>query len=125
MKAKQLYSTRDKAWGILMIFALLWLTISLPFVMEAKEKLSQQTLLSIPLHDMPVENCEDTANPLSNSVEEKAPGNASILEEYIHHTHEMLHADNPGLSHIDKHSSDLYCAFHGELLSPPPESLLS
>ena len=125
MKANQLYSTREKAWGILMIFALLWLTISLPFVMEAKENLAIQSLISIPLNDMPVENCEDTTNPLSNSVEEKAPGNASILEEYLHHTHVLLHAYNPELSHIDKHSSDLYCAFHGELLSPPPESLLS
>ena len=124
MKATEIYSTGQKSWGILMILALLWLTVSLPFVMDAREKLAKQYATSIPLDDKPVENTEES-NPLSNSVEEKAAGNSSILEEYLHHAHEGLTPDNPQLSHIDKHSCDLYLAFHGELLSPPPESVLS
>lgn len=107
-----------------MIFALLWLTVSLPFIMDAREKMANQYATAVPPDDNPVENSEES-NPLSNSVEEKAPGNSSILEEYLHHAHEGLRPDNPQLSHIDKHSCDLYLAFHGELLSPPPESLLS
>ena len=107
-----------------MILALLWLTVSLPFITDAREKSAKQFAIAVSLDDNPVENAEES-NPLSNSVEEKAPGNSSILEEYLHHSHEGLTPENPELSHIDKHSCDLYLAFHGELLSPPPESLLS
>lgn len=105
-----------------MFLALLWLTVSLPFVYDAQQKLAKISSMAAPVNDNPVENSED-ANPLSSSVEEKVPSNASILEEYIHHSDEAFISDNSRLSHIDKHSTDLYLAFHGELLSPPPELL--
>ena len=124
MKASEIYSTKEKFWGVLMILALLWLTICLPIVNDAREQIAKQTASTVPLDDNPVENCEDS-NPLSNSVEEKSSGNSSILEEYLHHALEDLAPDDPELSHIDLHSYDTYIAFHGELLSPPPESLLS
>jgi hypothetical protein len=123
MKASEIYTTKEKSWGILMILALLWLTVSLPIVNDAREQLAKQSLTTIPLDDSPIESCEDT-NPLSNSVEEKS-GSSSILEEYLHHAHEGLTPGSPYLSHIDPNSYDVYIAFHGELLSPPPESLLS
>ena len=123
MKASAIYTTKEKFWGIFMILALLWLTISLPIVDKAREQMAKQYSSStLPAEDNPVENNED--NPLSNSLEEKS-GNASILEEYLHHSHEAFSPANPYLSHIDPNSYDLYIAFHGELLSPPPESLLS
>ena len=123
MKASQIYTTKEKSWGILMILALLWLTVSLPIVNHAREQLAKQSLITIPLNDSPVESCED--NPLSNSVEEKSSASSSILEEYLHHAHEGFIPDNPYLSHIDPNSYDEYIAFHGKLLPPPPESLLS
>ena len=108
-----------------MILALLWLTVSLPFVYNAQQLLSGQTsITAISLEDNPVEGSED-ANPLAGSVEEKAPAGASVLEEYLHHHDEAFSVENPQLSHLDNRSYDLYLAFHGELLSPPPESLLS
>lgn len=124
MRASEIYTIRQKVWGILMFLTLLWLTVSLPFVYDAQQKLAKISTMATPVNDNPVENGED-ANPLSSSVEEKVPSNTSILEEYLHHDDESFFSQNPGLSHIDKHSSDLYLAFHGELLSPPPESLLS
>jgi hypothetical protein len=107
-----------------MFLALLWLTVSLPYVYNAQQLIAKQTTVAIPLNDYPAENSEDS-NPLTNSVEEKAPCNSSILEEYLHHHNEMIGIENPKLSHIDSRSDDLYVTFHGELLSPPPESLLS
>jgi len=123
MKRSAIYTAKEKFWGIFMILALLWLTVSLPVVDNARDQLAGQTSsATVPTDDNPVEESED--NPLSNSVEEKC-GNTSLLEEYIHHSHEPLASCNLQLSHIDSNSYDLYIAFHGELLSPPPESLLS
>ncbi len=124
MRVSELYTIRQKAWGVLMFLTLLWLTVSLPFVYDAQQKLAKISMMATPVDDNPVENSED-ANPLSSSVEEKVPSNTSILEEYLHQDDESFFSQNPGLSHIDKHSSDLYLAFHGELLSPPPELLLA
>lgn len=109
-----------------MFLALLWLTISLPFVYDAQQLIAKQSAITtvITLDDNPVE-CSEDANPLSSSVEEKAGSNSSILEEYLHHDDEGVSSEDPQLSHIDNRSYDLYLAFHGELLSPPPESLLS
>lgn len=112
-------------WGFLMVLALLWLTVSLPFVNDARQLLSgEKSLVVASLEDNPVEGSEE-ANPIAGSVEEKAPSNASVLEEYLHHYDEAFSMDNPQLSHLDNRSYDLYIAFHGELLSPPPEALLS
>lgn len=107
-----------------MILALLWLTVCLPIVNDARQQFARQWATEVPLDNNEVENCEES-NPLSNSVEEKASGNSSILEEYLHHALEGFAPADPQLSHIDPHSYDTYIAFHGELLSPPPESLPS
>ena len=124
MKAPVFYTIFQKACSVVMILALLWLTVSLPYVTDARALIAEQTSTAIPAVEQPVENTEE-ANSLANSVEEKVPSNSSVLEEYLHHHNEELTPDNPRLSHIDKHSSDLYAAFHGELLSPPPESFLA
>src|SRR6186997_3422124 len=87
MKASEIYSAKEKLWGMLMILALLWLTVSLPFVNDAREKLAKQTSLAIPLDDTPSENSEES-NPLTNSIEEKSSANSSILEEFLHHSHD-------------------------------------
>ncbi|MBL7700149.1 MAG: hypothetical protein JNK79_18425 [Chitinophagaceae bacterium] len=124
MRRPEIYSTKQKAWGILMFLALLWLTVSLPYVYNAKQLIAKQSVEVAMPEENPVETAEDTTNPLSSSVEEKVPSNSSILEEYLHHNDEGFSANNPRLSHIDHRTYNLL-VFHGELLSPPPESLLS
>ena len=103
------------ASAIFMLFALAWLTVSTPFVYEdqqVKKELAKQQA-SIP--------DEETANPLSNSNEEKTESGVIALSEYLHEIHIP---DHPCIL-IDKyykcHPSDLYFAFHPELISPPPE----
>jgi hypothetical protein len=107
---KQLLST------IIMLVALAWLTVSLPFVYAgqqaqkaAEEKLQLQ---------QPVE--EDT-NPLTNTTEEKTESGTNTLSEYLHDFHIIEHTGALVVKYYKCHSSDLYFAYHPELISPPPD----
>ncbi len=104
-----------------MMAALLWLTISLPFVYAGQQEIAKQQQSensSFPLTG----NEEESANPFGNgnSTEEKAPGNNSFSEEYLHDHHK-----EDGLFALAKQYRSCenardYIAFHGELLVPPP-----
>jgi hypothetical protein len=104
------------ASGVLMLFALAWLTVSTPFVyadQQAKKEVAKQLSLACD---------EDNGNPLSNSNEEKTESGVNTLSEYLHE----MHVSHRPFSVIDKyykcHPSELYFAYHPELLSPPPEA---
>ncbi len=101
-----------------MILALLWLTVSTPFVFAAKQKLAKadkiENISSIP------EDETETA-PLGNNTEEKVPSSTSLSEEFLHDNHH----DRPSfiaeeLKHTGAGNAGTYEAFHGELLVPPP-----
>lgn len=102
-----------------MLAALLWLTISLPFVYTAQQQLSKERVAA---SSAASSGKEDDNNPFANTTEEKAPTNANpIAEEYLHHTdfssqHFPIH-----ISHSKAGDVPTYTAFHGELLSPPPD----
>ncbi len=102
-----------------MIFSLLWLTVSLPFVDAAK------TQVSISLMD---ENGEEPAgkdnNPFANTTEEKTSGgNSTVSEEYLHEAY-LLHEQSVVPVHFNKcNHPALYFAFHGELFCPPPNTV--
>lgn len=108
MKLKQ-PRTWQAASGILMIAALLWLTISTPFVYGASQ-------VNKPI----TEQCED-ANPFANTTEEKneSSGNAS---EYLHDTLNQEHSFTEIAQYFKCHPTDTYLAFHPESFSPPPEA---
>ncbi|AHF17569.1 hypothetical protein [Niabella soli] len=102
--------------AVLLVLTLAWLSVSLPFVYEARQQLTQQT----------DSKEKDRSNPLSGTTDEKVPSNpnVNINEEY-------LHAGNYDLSiastlqntnYIHTHES-IYIAFHPELHAPPPNSL--
>jgi len=63
------------------------------------------------------------SNPLSNTTEEKA-GNGlnSLNEEYLHDAHASEHNGIFVKSYYKCHATDLYSAFHPELISPPPNA---
>ena len=112
--ASNIFSFKHMLSSLLMLLALAWLTISIPFVYEhqkAQKEISKQESKS----------CEDNSNPLSNSNEEKTEAGVNTLSEYLHETH----ITTQPISTIDKyykcHSADLYFAYHPELISPPPE----
>jgi hypothetical protein len=100
-----------------MILALLWLTISAPFVYASQEKMAkyEKERSSHPSEE------EGTCNPFSNTTEEKTPtASSSFSEEYLHdhHTSDFFFST---ISRSHKsHDADTYIAFHGELLVPPP-----
>jgi len=95
-----------------MIMALLWLTISTPFVFASQQ--FQQ-------NEIQQAGSSENKNPFSTTTEEKNEGSVSTLSEYLHDLNTMNHHFIV-LTRIYKcHSSDLYYAYHPDLLSPPPE----
>lgn len=100
--------------AILMIIALVWLTVSLPFVYQAmNDHPDHSACTNCPLptdeEEMPV-----------NASEEKSPLTGA-QEEYLHHHDEGLILASLLLTHRSGHCASAYIAYHGELLSPPPE----
>lgn len=98
---------------LLMLLALAWLTVSLPFVNKSYElgkALTEQT------------QDDDDCNPLRNTNEEKTESGVNSIAEYLHETPEALQHFSVLLAFQKCHPSDLYFAFHPELLSPPPEA---
>jgi uncharacterized protein YpmS len=99
--------------SLFMIMALLWLTVSTPFVFASQQaqqkEIQKQT------------GSSEDRNPFSTTTEEKNESSASTLSEYLHDLNSMTHHFIV-LTRIYKcHTSDLYYAYHPELLSPPPE----
>jgi hypothetical protein len=110
------YNFQQSISSIFMIMALVWLTVSAPFVYAARQK-------ALAEKSMKCERSSDdkTSNPLGNNTEEKAPsGTSSFSEEYLHHSDELFHAAEIFLSYHAPHDVAEYRAFHGELLCPPP-----
>lgn len=97
------------------MLALLWLTISTPFVNKAyeiKKEISQKFCGP---------ESEEDANLFSNTTEEKNP-NANSLSEYLHDTQPFEKISVALIKFYKCHPADLYFAYHPELLSPPPEA---
>ncbi len=99
-----------------MLLALIWLTISLPFVNEAR----QATLKTTSQKNTDTKRSSD--NPLVNYIEEKTPSPNILSGEYLHHREEQIDLPGDKLNHTHHHSYDVYIAFYGELLYPPPEA---
>ena len=118
-KNKRPYSIVQLASAVIMITALLWLTVSLPFVYASQQEVAKQSQASNS-NILGAEE-ENSGNSLNNTTEEKKPsGNNSISEEYLHH-HRM---DDNFISTISRNhqceNSGVYNAFHGEVQVPPP-----
>lgn len=121
MKGKRKYTIGDQVSCVSMILMLLWLTVSAPFIVPDQQKgnLANTSAQA----DIPADNSEDSdTNPFSNTTEEKPESGANTLSEYLHHIHELFHYFTTLTTSYNWHSSELYIAFHGELLSPPPEA---
>lgn len=115
MKKRNAYTLLQRCSAVFMVLALLWLTVSAPFVLSAQQE-GQQTEWNGDI-DSPGE--EESSAP-GNAQEEKAPSVSSLSEEYLHeyqHTHHFF--DVLLRSHPSWHA-DTYVAYHGELLVPPP-----
>jgi hypothetical protein len=117
-KKGKIYSGFQLVSSVCMILALLWLTVSLPFVYASQQELAKQEQSYST--DFPVTSNEEETNPFGNS-EEKAPNsNSSFSEEYIHDHNKSDYFFSIVLQHHKCENADTYVAFHGELLVPPP-----
>lgn len=102
-----------------MILALLWLTISAPFVFASQQELAKHSKAANA--KSPVNGTEEeSANPFGNSTEEKAPSGNTFSEEYLHDHHTTDHFFSIASPYHPCENADIYNAFHGELLVPPP-----
>ena len=87
-----------------MVLALIWLTISLPFVFEAQQQLKGQLEFS------------------TNTTEEKTEAGVNTVSEYLHEAHAMVHPLSMFKTYYKCHSNDEFIAFHPEYVSPPPDA---
>lgn len=104
-----------------MVLTLLWLTISTPFVYAAAQQ-QHQVCASIGTDE---ESPSDDTNPFGNTTEEKVESGSNNISEYLHHMHELVHPAGQLNKQKRSHDVDVYVAFHGELLTPPPNFILS
>ena len=105
---------------VFLMMALLWLTVSLPFVYESQRELAKH--MSSAGSTSHCSNDEETANPFgSNTTEEKAPpGINSLSEEYLHDSHVAEYFTSIVSQNHKCENSGIYNAFHGEVHVPPP-----
>lgn len=126
MKGKSTNPMYRWSSGIFQMMVLLWLTVSTPFVVSFQQQMnkSESRFLQVPAPaSSDKEDEKSTTNPFANTTEEKTESGASTLsEEYLHEHHEPEAFLSDRLKHAKCGHSPLYIAFHGELLSPPPEA---
>ncbi len=121
MKEKQkIYSVFQLASAIFMILALVWLTISIPFVYAGQQLLKKDRMENMASPLAVTE--ENTANPFGNNTEEKTPPNSTISEEYLHDNHKDDYFFSSASLSYQCENAGTYIAFHGELLVPPPNA---
>jgi hypothetical protein len=101
-----------------MLIAFLWFTIGTTYVVV--EQLKQSNTIAA-TKDFNTDS-ENTPDPFANATEEKGENSSTIfISEYLREENEhLLHADGP-LKHNKYHSAEIFAAFYGESVSPPPE----
>ena len=104
-----------------LILALLWLTVSLPFVYESQREMAKQSK-SVTDQCSHTSNEEEPANPFGNTTEEKAPSSSSVSEEYLHDHHIAEYFTSLASQNHKCENSGIYNAFHGEVHVPPPNA---
>lgn len=111
------------ASSIFMMLVLLWLTVSTPFVSSFQQQMAEREKTEKEKSGKAcTEENADNCNPFANTTEEKTEsGSLSFSEEYLHDHEDAIHTLDDLLKHDNCGHSALYIAFHGELLSPPPE----
>jgi|SRR5687768_2832241 len=120
MSDRKIYTPFQLASAVFMILALLWLTISLPFVYEKQQQLEKDQIAN---HDSSSgENTEESSNPFGNTTEEKNPNSSnSFSEEFLHDHHIHDHYFSISSQYHKCENVATYIAFHGDLEVPPPD----
>jgi cytoskeletal protein RodZ len=121
-RSKKPYNFFQLASAIFMIAALLWLTVSTPFVFQFQQKQIEQNKIAQSEQSPVTDTNEEESNPFGNTTEEKNSTSSNTLtEEYLHELHLHNHFFSIVSSEHQCHHDDTYIAFHGELDVPPPD----
>lgn len=113
------YRFKECTLSIFLMITLVWLTISAPFVFDAKKKL-QKSNITASVSDIN-QSIEENSNPFAGLNEEKCSSNSNTLSEYLHEHFHMPELSESELIHESYTGGSIYVAYYGELLSPPPE----
>ena len=120
MTHRKIYTPFQLASAVFMILALLWLTISLPFVYENQQQLEKDQIAT--QDSSSSENTEESSNPFGNTTEEKNPSSSnSFSEEFLHDHHIHDHYFSISSQYHKCENVATYIAFHGDLEVPPPD----
>ena len=122
-KSKTTYQISQILSAVFLMMALLWLTVSLPFVYESQRELAKHSSAATGTSSH-CSNEEETANAFgTNTTEEKAPsGVTSVSEEYLHDHHTAEYFTSIASQNHKCENSGIYNAFHGEVHVPPPNA---
>jgi hypothetical protein len=118
-RSRKIYNPFHLLSAVFMILALLWLTISAPFVYAGQQEFAKLAKMENPGSPLSG-NEEETANPFGNTTEEKSPNSSSFSEEYLHDQHSTDRFFSIVLQYHNCENAGTYIAFHGELIVPPP-----
>ena len=117
-RIRRKYNPLQVGSAVFMILALVWLTISAPFV-NASQQLKANN--STEKHgSSQSNNDEEACNPFSNSEEKTPTASSSFSEEFLHDHHISDHFFSIAPKVYNSENADTYVAYHGELLVPPP-----
>jgi hypothetical protein len=108
---------KSVASALLMLLALLWLTVSTPFVYACQQQLAAAA------QNEGAAKAAQSNNPLAGTDEEKPGLGSSNVSEYLHQTELASRAVRPLVKYEKCNASNLYLAFHPELLCPPPNTV--
>ncbi len=118
-KSRKIYSVFQLFSAVIMILALMWLTMSTPFVLDSQQEVAKKDKMEKTATPLAGSEEETTKTPGSNT-EEKTPCGNSFSEEYLHDNHKTDHFFSVSQQYQKCKNADTYIAFHGELLVPPP-----
>jgi len=116
---RKTYTLAHLASAVFMMAALLWLTVSVAFIVPAQQQLNKNVNTSTS------QSCtgadEEDNNPFGNTNEEKASSsNSNFSEEYLHDHHSTDHFLSIVARIHNSRNCGTYNAFHGEVHVPPP-----
>jgi hypothetical protein len=98
--------------ALLMLAALLWLTISTPFVYSSRQAVAAENLKK--------GKAEQQASPLTGASEERSESGINTLSEYMHEHCLICSYGQPLVKYEKGHTASVYISFHPELHAPPP-----
>ncbi|HET9746033.1 MAG TPA: hypothetical protein VFP97_09985 [Chitinophagaceae bacterium] len=119
MTKARTYNIYHQGSAIFMMMALLWLSVSAPFVLASQQE--ADGLKCCPTQSPFAGAGDENNSPAGNTTEEKTPKSiTNFSEEYLHDDHRSDRLSLINLQYFKNHDAGIYLAYHGEPLLPPP-----